>query len=646
MKKYYIICSVIIALLIQNIQAQNVGIGTTTPIARLHVADSNVLFTGSISAPTSNPPISGAGNRLMWYAPKSAFRVGVVSGAEWDKDNIGIGSFATGFNSKAFGNYSTAINSGISNGLYSSAFQLGTANGDYSTAFGYKTFANGNSTLVMGRFNDSIYTRNLPITNENPILIIGNGTSDLNRTNAMVVEQSGQVGLGTDFPKARLHVNSGNVVFTGTNLALEEPFANIPVSGEGVRMMWYPDKAAFRVGAIFSTPGIPLPVNYWDKTNIGIASFASGFDTKASGEYSTAMGYGSFATGIGSIALGEHTYATGHHSVAAGHYALSSGYHGVAIGDGSDARGDWSVAIGRFPNAIGLGSLAMGYNTSARGLHSTALGYQTTANGAYSSSMGQYTKANGYASLAIGLFNDSIIPSQNTITNSTPLFIVGNGNNFAELSNAFVVLKNGNVAIGDNGNPVNRLHITGGTDASLSSSSGYITTGFISSTNMVIDNNELQVRLNGAASDLYLQNNGGNIAVGNTGVPAYQLELSTNSAGKPGSSSWSIASDSRLKQNINPYTQGLQQLLQINPVTYQYNEKSGFDTKPEYVGIIAQDLQKIAPYMISTVKRKEAEYLSVDNGAMTYMLINAVKEQQQQIELLKAEIELLKKANK
>ena len=38
-----------------------------------------------------------------------------------------------------------------------------------------------------------------------------------------------------------------------------------------------------------------------------------------------------------------------------------------------------------------------------------------------------------------------------------------------------------------------------------------------------------------------------------------------------------------------------------------------------------------------------SDYLNVDNGAMTYMLINAVKEQQQMIEVLRKEIDALKK---
>jgi hypothetical protein len=115
-------------------------------------------------------------------------------------------------------------------------------------------------------------------------------------------------------------------------------------------------------------------------------------------------------------------------------------------------------------------------------------------------------------------------------------------------------------------------------------------------------------------------------------------------AGKTGGGSWAGTSDRRLKQNIAPYADGLAALLKINPVTYHYNELSGYDTQKEYVGVIAQELQPIAPYMVFSAPFKDSgnEYLHVDNSAMTYMLINAVKEQQAQIDALKAEIAALK----
>jgi len=125
-----------------------------------------------------------------------------------------------------------------------------------------------------------------------------------------------------------------------------------------------------------------------------------------------------------------------------------------------------------------------------------------------------------------------------------------------------------------------------------------------------------------------------NVGIG-TITPAYQLEIGTNSAAKPTSSVWTVASDRRLKENIHPYKGGLEELLKINTVWFTYTGKAGMP-KETGVGVIAQELQEIAPYMINTWQNVEedgsrTEYLGVDNGAMTYMLINAVKEQQEVI---------------
>ncbi|MEO7263702.1 MAG: hypothetical protein ABIW38_02265, partial [Ferruginibacter sp.] len=57
------------------------------------------------------------------------------------------------------------------------------------------------------------------------------------------------------------------------------------------------------------------------------------------------------------------------------------------------------------------------------------------------------------------------------------------------------------------------------------------------------------------------------------------------------------------------------------------------------VGVIAQELQAIAPYMVKPYQKNNETYYSVDNSSMTYMLINAVKEQQKQIDELKQLIE-------
>jgi hypothetical protein len=149
--------------------------------------------------------------------------------------------------------------------------------------------------------------------------------------------------------------------------------------------------------------------------------------------------------------------------------------------------------------------------------------------------------------------------------------------------------------------------------------------------------------------------NTGLVSIGTTSL-SYQLWVN-GSAGKPGGGSWTAASDRRLKQDITPYSDGLEQLLSINPVKYRYNEKAGTDTKKEYIGVIAQELKEVAPYMVGTFELDSTEYYDVDNSAMMYMLINAVKElnekldgkderldeQQKLIEQLQKDLNKLKK---
>ncbi|MCP4553118.1 MAG: hypothetical protein GY834_14015 [Bacteroidetes bacterium] len=130
------------------------------------------------------------------------------------------------------------------------------------------------------------------------------------------------------------------------------------------------------------------------------------------------------------------------------------------------------------------------------------------------------------------------------------------------------------------------------------------------------------------------------VGIGTTS-PDYLLEVN-GSAGKPGGGSWTNSSDRRLKQNVKDYSGGLKEVLAINPVTFNYNKLSGFDTQPEYVGVIAQELLEIAPYMVSSYKKDDEDFLNVNPSALSFMLINAVKEQQEVIEAQQTEIEALK----
>ncbi len=406
---------------------QNVGIGINTPTARLHVADSSVLFSavGNVPVTPGNTPISGQGRRMMWYPDKAAFRAGFVAASNWDKDNIGSYSFASGWNTKAIGNTSTAMGfQTTAPGNASTAMGEGTtASGIVSTAMGRFTVSRSFSSLVIGRYNDSIITSNpTSWVSADPVFMIGNGTADDSRSNAMLVLKNGNTGIGTNAPTARLHVADSSVLFSAVGFPPGTP-GNPPVSGPGRRMMWYPDKAALRVGYVSS-------IN-WDKDNIGSYSFASGYDTKASGFSSTAMGGGTTASGIFSTAMGYLTTASGTYS--------------TAIGSNTTAYGDFSTAMGQYSTAYGF--------------NSTAMGLVTKGSGDYSTAMGLFTVSRPYGSLVIGRYNDSIITSNPTSwISADPVFMIGNGTADNSRSNAMLVLKNGNTGIGTNA-PTARLHV-------------------------------------------------------------------------------------------------------------------------------------------------------------------------------------------
>ena len=211
-------------------------------------------------------------------------------------------------------------------------------------------------------------------------------------THKMMMAQN--VGIGTITPQARLHVADSSVLFSANGHALPSTIGNPPVQGAGRRMMWYPDKVAFRVGA---TSG-----SSWDKDEIGRYSFASGDDTRASGSFSTAMGAGSVASGNYSTAMGAGTVASNIVSTAMGANSNASGYASTAMGQSTNATGDYSTAIGLSSDAGGEASTAIGWATTASGNYSTAMGYNTTAGGDYSTAMGINTLASADYSTAMG----------------------------------------------------------------------------------------------------------------------------------------------------------------------------------------------------------------------------------------------------
>jgi hypothetical protein len=131
------------------------------------------------------------------------------------------------------------------------------------------------------------------------------------------------------------------------------------------------------------------------------------------------------------------------------------------------------------------------------------------------------------------------------------------------------------------------------------------------------------------------------------GITDYFRFDAAGNAWKPGGGAWLAFSDRRLKKNITGFTDGWNVLSRINPVTYEYNGLAGTPNNgTAYVGVIAQEVKEVAPYMINNdyIGRNSTgeKYLAVDPSAFTYLLINSLKETRGLVEQQQKEIETLK----
>ena len=581
-------------------QVGKVGINTTIPRAMLHVKDSSVLFTGAgdINLTPGPTPISNAGVRMMWYPDKAAFRVGRAALDEWNRENIGYYSFASGqyvmasgyasnaigtssmasgFGSTTLGNnleasgeFATAIgHQSIASALNSTALGYNaTANGHYANSFGAGTIANGFASFVTGLYNDEIVDPQNAINDNTPLFVVGNGYSDVQRSNALVLKYNGDMGIGTNNPLNRLHVMKSLPSVQLARFSSDGGYGEIVV-----------DNGSNEVKLGTSTQGGYVGTNY-----------AQDFYIRTNNQPQMTIEWGSGNVGIGVTdpdAKLDVKQLDANSIVA--QFKNLGGYSDILVG-----------------NPVTSAVLGAGYNDAYVG-----------------------TKENTDFRIISGDSDCMIIKSETGY--------VGIGtDNPTEIFHVHVPDYNVNLG---------RFSCTGGygqimmdnsiTELSMGVWDGLAFAGTQSESDFMLRT--------GALERIRIQHTTGNVGIG-TSAPAYKLEVN-GSAAKPGGGSWVATSDARLKQNVVDYTDGLSSLLHIRPVTYQYNSFSGYDTNQNHIGVIAQELQEVAPYMVSTsgkvAENGNAKYLEVDNSAMTYMLINAVKEQHAIIENLERRIDQL-----
>jgi hypothetical protein len=90
-------------------------------------------------------------------------------------------------------------------------------------------------------------------------------------------------------------------------------------------------------------------------------------------------------------------------------------------------------------------------------------------------------------------------------------------------------------------------------------------------------------------------------------------------------------SDIRMKKDLEIIERPIEKVKQLNGYTYAWKDKDN----ERHVGVVAQEVKKILP---EAVKKNEDGYYSVAYGNMVALLIEAIKEQQKQIDDLKEKV--------
>jgi hypothetical protein len=343
-----------------------------------------------------------------------------------------------------------------------------------------------------------------------------------------------------------------------------------------------------------------------------LATVGGGYYDTASGYTSTIGGgyYNTVTNSQGTIAGGGHNYASGGQAtIAGGYYNTAGPYHYSTVGGG-----ERNTASNYYSTVPG------GYGDTASGYCSIAAGYQVRVNA-------DYTLAFGYnfttsASHAV-IFHDTGTPIKvgiGTTSPSTTLHVQGD---------AIVKSTGGSVALS-------------GTDGSMEI---WGTDGaFIDLKDSESDDYDFRITQVGGTSNLGLL--GGNVGIGHTS-PTEKLDV--NGTARLRSMSTGTGTDVvvdangvllkksssiRYKQNIRRLDSTPDQILQLNPVRFDWKTTGEAD-----IGLIAEEVEKAVPDLV--IYDKEGKPDAVKYDKMTVYLLQVVKAQQEQIDVLKAKLEKL-----
>ncbi len=343
----------------------------------------------------------------------------------------GGGTIASGYNAHAEGDRTTASGSHSHSegagtealGHWSHAEGAGAkASGNYSHAEGYETFCD----CLYGGHVEGMSSIAAPTQCWLPIASYSGATLTVDTTKVNYI------------PTAMAKITAGMDI-----LVWNDYYANKDAYKYQV--------AAVNVSAKTITLNTALPASNFRVVNAVIPAIRNTkqyYPGHAEGTATRAIGNSSHAEGAGTNASGQASHAEGENTEASAAWGHAEGAGTNASGQASHAEGENTEASAAWGHAEGAGTNASGYDAHAEGSHTTASGDNSHVGGRESSAVstdsfahGTYCYAGGWGQAVFGRHNKKTPDSEKN--NAGDMFIVGNGHDINNLSNAFRVHYNG-----------------------------------------------------------------------------------------------------------------------------------------------------------------------------------------------------------
>ena len=626
----------------------NVGIGTTVPGAGLDVVSSSGVRFGVSSigdsayfGPSSTIIKGGGATGGIYFQPTN----GTNAVTMLSNGNMGIGTtvpagplhISSGANTLSFLDAFTGSAAEGSALIYRqargtsaapTALQLGDrlnfigARGYGATGYSPASLS-AISVFAAENFTDSAMGTHM-VFETSPVSTTG-------RTERMRITSQGLVGISTNDPAAMLHVNGtalvGSSASGGTNVSLN---SGAPALTKGISIYYQngsPSSSANDYGVIAAGYGgsynTQLALNP-SGGNVGIGTSKPGsylsLGNRTSGKTSHLRLYENstdvYGFGITSAQLnyvsggGSHVFHTGGAGSEVERMRITqSGLVGIGS---SSPKETLDVAGGHI------------FHTGGALVHAFNAYYDGTAPSTWRSN--GYTGGAGFSgSLGFNPGNGDMNLNTSAASNSA-------GTGFTYVPRISIKGGSGFVGIGTD-NPSALLEVKTGGNRGITFKDGTNTDATIAFSSTTTGQ---YGRITSTGPLGFYPNGGDSSSSAPAGLVISDYNLTIlGCLSYGGGTLGTCSSDLRLKKDITPYKSDLSHLLGLRPVTYRYNGLGGMieDKEAKRVGLIAQEVEKVAPELVSNrdVKlhpedNKKTVTKAVDYGALTFMLINGLKE--------------------